>query len=69
MVLKALGDETRFSMYQELAGSTSPLTATELSERLGLHATGLEFPHPATGEEMSFTSPLPKELVALVRPK
>jgi predicted ArsR family transcriptional regulator len=37
-VLKALGDETRFSMYQELAGSTSPLTATELAERLGLHA-------------------------------
>lgn len=37
-VLKALGDETRFSMYQELAGSTSPLGANELAERLGLHA-------------------------------
>ena len=37
-VLKALGDETRFSMYQELAGATSPLTATELADRLGLHA-------------------------------
>jgi predicted ArsR family transcriptional regulator len=37
-VLKALGDETRFSMYQELAGSTSALTATELADRLGLHA-------------------------------
>ncbi len=37
-VLKALGDETRFSMYQELAGSTIALTATELAERLGLHA-------------------------------
>ncbi len=37
-VLKALGDETRFSMYQELAGATSALTATELAERLGLHA-------------------------------
>ena len=37
-VLKALGDETRFSMYQELAGSTTALTATELAERLGLHA-------------------------------
>jgi predicted ArsR family transcriptional regulator len=36
-VLKALGDETRFSMYQELASSTQPLTATELAERLGLH--------------------------------
>jgi predicted ArsR family transcriptional regulator len=37
-VLKALGDETRFSMYQELSGSTSPLGANELAERLGLHA-------------------------------
>lgn len=37
-VLKALGDETRFSMYQELAGTTSPLTATQLADRLGLHA-------------------------------
>jgi predicted ArsR family transcriptional regulator len=37
-VLKALGDETRFSMYQELSGSTSALTATELADRLGLHA-------------------------------
>src|SRR5438132_13469178 len=38
-VLKALGDETRFSMYQELASSTAALTATELAERLGLHAS------------------------------
>jgi predicted ArsR family transcriptional regulator len=37
-VLKALGDETRFSMYQELASSTAPLTASELADRLGLHA-------------------------------
>jgi predicted ArsR family transcriptional regulator len=36
-VLKALGDETRFSMYQELAGSTAALGANELAERLGLH--------------------------------
>jgi len=37
-VLKALGDETRFSMYQELSSSTAPLTATQLADRLGLHA-------------------------------
>jgi predicted ArsR family transcriptional regulator len=37
-VLKALGDETRFSMYQELASSTHPLSATELADRLGIHA-------------------------------
>ena len=37
-VLKALGDETRFSMYRELGSSTHPLSATELAERLGIHA-------------------------------
>jgi predicted ArsR family transcriptional regulator len=37
-VLKALGDETRFSMYRELASSPRPVTATELADRLTLHA-------------------------------
>src|SRR5438067_233412 len=37
-VLKALGDETRFAMYSELARSTTALAANDLAERLGLHA-------------------------------
>jgi predicted ArsR family transcriptional regulator len=37
-VLKALGDETRFAMYRELATSTRPLSAQDLAERLGVHA-------------------------------
>jgi predicted ArsR family transcriptional regulator len=37
-MLKTLGDETRYAMYHELATSTLPLTATELADRLGLHA-------------------------------
>ena len=37
-VLKALGDETRFSMYRELAGSTRGRSAQELADSLGLHA-------------------------------
>ena len=37
-MLKALGDETRYAMYRELAGSTAPLSAPDLAERLGLHA-------------------------------
>jgi predicted ArsR family transcriptional regulator len=36
-VLKALGDETRYAMYRELATSTRPLSAQDLAERLGLH--------------------------------
>jgi predicted ArsR family transcriptional regulator len=37
-MLKALGDETRFSMYRELATSTRGRTAHELADSLGLHA-------------------------------
>jgi predicted ArsR family transcriptional regulator len=36
-VLKALGDETRFAMYEELARSTAALSAHDLAERLGIH--------------------------------
>lgn len=36
------------------------------AKRLALHATSLRFPHPVTGVEMRFTSPLPKELAKLV---
>jgi predicted ArsR family transcriptional regulator len=36
-VLKALGDETRYAMYQELARSTAALSAQELAETLGIH--------------------------------
>jgi predicted ArsR family transcriptional regulator len=38
VVLKALGDETRYAMYRELASSTTALSAPELADRLGLHA-------------------------------
>jgi 23S rRNA pseudouridine1911/1915/1917 synthase len=37
------------------------------AKRLGLHACSLKFPHPGTGKEMSFKSPLPKELAALIK--
>jgi predicted ArsR family transcriptional regulator len=37
-MLKALGDETRFSMYRELASSTRGCSAQELAVSLGLHA-------------------------------
>ena len=37
-VLKAIGDETRYEIYRELSLTTQPLTASELADRLGLHA-------------------------------
>ncbi len=36
-VFKALGDDTRFAIYQELAQSPAPCSAAELAERLTLH--------------------------------
>jgi predicted ArsR family transcriptional regulator len=36
-VFKALGDDTRFAIYQELGGSPCPLSASDLAERLSLH--------------------------------
>ena len=36
-VFKALGDDTRFAIYQELGRSSAPLSASELAERLSLH--------------------------------
>ncbi len=35
---------------------------TDPAERLGLHSCGLRFPHPVTGKELSFESPLPRDL-------
>jgi predicted ArsR family transcriptional regulator len=43
-VYKALGDDTRFAIYQELAQSVSPLSASILAERLGLHPNTIR-PH------------------------
>jgi len=39
---------------------------TDPAGRLGLHSCFLRFRHPVTGEELRFTSPLPKSLVKLV---
>ena len=36
-VFKALGDDTRFAIYQELGRSPAPLSASDLAERLTLH--------------------------------
>ena len=43
-VLKALGDDTRFGIYRELTLSPTPLSASEMAERVGLHANTVR-PH------------------------
>ena len=37
-VFKALGDNTRYAIYLELARSSSPLATVDIAESLGLHA-------------------------------
>ncbi len=44
-----------------LAGDTLYGTGSEIIGRQGLHCLNLSFSHPATGEEMSITSPLPRD--------
>ncbi|SOC05149.1 RluA family pseudouridine synthase [Rhodobacter maris] len=41
-------------------------TAVAAFPRQALHAATLGFTHPVTGEELSFTSPLPADLTALI---
>ena len=36
-VFKALGDDTRYALYEELVASPAPLSTAELAERLALH--------------------------------
>src|SRR5687768_17747492 len=43
-VYKALGDDTRYAIYQELVRSPAPRSAAELAEELGLHPNTIR-PH------------------------
>lgn len=43
-VLKALGDNTRYAIYLELARSTRPLATSDIADSLGLHANTVR-PH------------------------
>ncbi|MBN2382566.1 RluA family pseudouridine synthase [bacterium] len=44
----------------------SPPEKPDRHSRLFLHAYRLEFPHPASGRDLSFTAPLPDELIDLL---
>lgn len=43
-ILKALGDNTRYAIYLELARSATPLTSSDIADTLGLHANTVR-PH------------------------
>lgn len=48
-----------------IIGDEKYAARTNPAKRLGLHSCHLRFTHPATKKEMSFSSPLPKELARL----
>lgn len=50
----------------EKALGIQAVAATRDFPRQALHATALGFIHPVTGEELSFTSPLPADMEALI---
>ncbi len=49
-----------------LAGDTMYGTDTVYLPRHGLHCAGMTFTHPVSGEQMSFSSPLPEDMRTLL---
>jgi len=73
LVALTLKTGRRHQIRVHLADAGCPIVGDEKyqaksdpAKRLGLHACGLRFRHPETGEEMKFESPLPKDLARLV---
>jgi 23S rRNA pseudouridine1911/1915/1917 synthase len=65
-----VGDPIYGEGWEKGMGGPNRGWARELARRaprLFLHATGLAFRHPATGEKMKFRAPLPEELAAVAR--
>ncbi len=72
LVSLALETGRRHQLRVQLAEAGCPIIGDEKygstsdpARRLGLHACTLRFPHPRTGAELSFTSPLPGALARL----
>jgi len=67
-LLKALGDNTRFAIYLELARSASPLATAEVAEALGLHANTVR-PHLERMREVGLLDVRPAEGGGVGRPQ
>jgi len=59
-----LGDEV-YTKFRREAPSRELSQAINALGRQALHATTLSFIHPITSEELTFTAPLPAELIKL----
>src|SRR5262245_53687252 len=66
-LLKALGDNTRYAIYLELARSAHPLTTAEIAETLGLHANTVR-PHLERMREVGLIDVRPAVAAGVGRP-
>jgi predicted ArsR family transcriptional regulator len=67
-VHKTLGDDTRFALYRELNLATTPLSATELADRLGLHPNTVR-PHLERMREVGLVEVEPVHRGTVGRPQ
>jgi len=67
-VLKALGDNTRYAIYLELARATSPRSTAEVAESLGLHANTVR-PHLERMREVGLLAVLTDTRGSVGRPQ
>jgi len=63
-----IGDPTYGGRRKISAKAVHPeaLVQVHAFKRQALHAASLGFAHPATGEEMTFEAPLPRDMIALI---
>lgn len=67
-LLKALGDNTRYAIYLELARSSSPLSTSEVAETLGLHPNTVR-PHLERMREVGLLEARPDTAGSVGRPQ
>lgn len=67
-LLKALGDNTRYAIYLELARSSSPLSTAEVAETLGLHPNTVR-PHLERMRDVGLLESRPDTAGAVGRPQ
>jgi predicted ArsR family transcriptional regulator len=67
-VLKALGDNTRYAIYLELARATAPRSTADVAETLGLHANTVR-PHLERMREVGLLAVHPDNRGSVGRPQ
>lgn len=67
-LLKALGDNTRYAIYLELARSASPLSTAQVAESLGLHGNTVR-PHLERMKEVGLLESRPEVTGSVGRPQ